>query len=125
MKYPPIAHIVNFLFLGAFVSIPIFFCLKTTSLSDDMFRLILFATFIFGVLIFADWYHIYFTNTYKSILMALITGICASVLCITAASYFNEKTIFALSTFKENSWDGSRFFLRFYVTGLGIAFSAI
>lgn len=125
MKYPPLANIVNLLFLGVFVTIPVIYCLKNASLSIDTVRLILFATFILGIVIFADWYHIYFTNTYKSIFWAFIAGISLFIICVLATSFFGNKTIIELITFREKAWQDSRFFLRFFVAGIGISTSAI
>lgn len=116
---------VNIIFLGVFVAIPVICCLKNTSLSIDTVRLILFATFMLGVVVFADWYHIYFTNTYNSIFWAFVLGISISVICVMGASFIGKKTIIELLTFKNKSWEGSRLFMRFFVAGIGIAISAI
>jgi hypothetical protein len=125
MRYPLSAHIINFLFIGMFATVPIIYCLKNTSISEETIGLILFFTFLFGVLIFADWYHIYFTNTYKSIAFAFILGIVISTICLISASIINGRTMFELLSLNIEAWKESRFFMRFFVTGAGIAVCAL
>lgn len=125
MKYPPIAHIVNIIFLGLIVASPVIYSIKAPSLPNDVVGLILFATFILGIVIFADWYHIYFTNTYKSIFLAFATGISVSIVSIVAASFFSENKIIELLSLQNESWEGSKGFFKLFITGSGIACSAI
>jgi len=125
MKYSPLAHAVNILFLALFVLVPVIYCLHDLSLSKDTVGLILFFTFMFGIIIFADWYHMYITNTFTSIILFFVLGITVAAFCVLLASFVSDHKIIELITFKAKSWEGERLFLRFYVTGVGIAVSAV
>jgi hypothetical protein len=125
MKYSLSAHIINILFIGIFAVTPIIYCFKNTSISDETFRLIFFFTFLFGALIFADWYHIYFTNTFKSIGFTCVLGVFIAAACLVIASKINDRTIFDLISFKVEAWRESHFLMRFFIVGVGIAICAM
>ncbi len=125
MKYNIATHIINILFIGMFVTIPVLYCLKSISISDETVGYVLVFTYFFGVIIFADWYYLYLSNTYKSIMFYFLLGSFISAICLFSVALLDKKPIIELLSLRVEAWEGSRFFLKFFFVGAGISISAI
>ncbi len=118
MKYSVIANSINILFLGLFLFLPIIYALNNIALSEDDARLIVVCGILFATLMFADWYHLYFTNSFKSIFSTFILGLFVTTLCISILLLTSETTIQDLISVKVGSWKGYSLLFKPFIVGI-------
>jgi uncharacterized membrane protein YidH (DUF202 family) len=67
MNYPKSANIINIAFAVTYFCLPILFALNNLHLSKDTGNFLILLGFILLALALMDWYHLYFSNTFKGI----------------------------------------------------------
>jgi hypothetical protein len=122
MNYPKSANIINIAFAVTYFCLPILFALNNLHLSKDTGNFLILLGFILLALALMDWYHLYFSNTFKGIaynfsLFSIVA--IASVLLTNMLSGFGFKQLALLSN--PDQWASYNILFRVYIVSFGIA----
>jgi hypothetical protein len=120
MRYSPIAHFVNILFLSFVFIFPFALCLHLSNLSNGGVAGVVAGCWLLGAILFADWYHWHLTDTFKGCLSAITIGMLAAGLSLFIESLMSGTTLSHLLEMSGNAWHESRLTLKFYLTGIGL-----
>jgi hypothetical protein len=119
MKYPPIVHFINILFLSAIFIFPFSLAIRLPNLSNGEVAGTILSFWALGALLFADWYHMHMTDTYKGCVLAIFVGLLSAVICLYLESSLSGNKVIELVKFSGKSWQNSRLLLKWYLAGIG------
>ena len=122
MNYPRSANIINIAFAVTYFCLPIVFALNNLHLSKETGDFLIMLGFILLALALMDWYHLYFSNTFKGIAFnfsLFSIGALASVLLTNMLSGFDFKQLALLSN--PDQWASYNILFRIYIVSFGLA----
>lgn len=120
MKYLPMAHFVNILFLSVVFIFPFALCLRLPNLSNGGVAGVIAGCWLLGAFLFADWYYWHMTDTFKGCLSAIAMGLLAAGLSLFIESLMSGTTLSQLLIMNGNAWHENKLILKFYLTGIAL-----
>ncbi len=126
MNYSARANFVNILFIALIFVAPIGYCLYDTTIPPEIGRTVIVLSFLLGAFVIADWYHMYYSNSFGGAFGAIGFGAGIAVLALVIGMALTSTPIFELALFERvEDWENIRWLLRAYVAGIGMAAAAI
>ncbi|RQW84442.1 MAG: hypothetical protein EHM79_13920 [Geobacter sp.] len=120
MKYSPIAHFINILFLGFIFIFPFVLCLHLSNLSNGGVAGVIAGCWLLGAVLFADWYYLHWTDTFKGCLSAIAIGLLVAGLSLFLESLMSDATLSQLLKMNVNAWHKNRLLMKSFVTGIAL-----
>ncbi len=126
MNYSARANFVNILFIALIFVAPIGYCLYDTTIPPEIGRTVIVLSFLLGAFVIADWYHLYYSNSFGGAFGAIGFGACIAVLALVIGMVLTSTPIYELAVFERvEDWENIGWLLRAYVAGIGMAAAAI
>lgn len=126
MRYAPLAHIVNVMFIAALFLVPLAYCLWDTSVPTDIGRTVILLSFGLSAFAIGDWYHFHYTNTFAGIRLAMALGLLLVAASALYVSWVAKASLIDVFMFSPSTlWDGHRYGLKAFLAGIGVVGTAI
>ncbi len=126
MNYSARANFVNILFITLVFVAPVGYCLYDTTIPSEVGRTVIVLSFFLGAFVIADWYHMYYSNSFGGACGAIGLGAGIAVLALVIGMALTSTPISDLARLERvEDWENVGWLLRAYVAGIGMAAAAI
>ncbi len=126
MNYSARANFLNFLFIALIFVAPISYCLYDTTIPPEIGRTVIVLSFLLGAFVIADWYHMYYSNSFGGAFGAIGFGAGIAVISLAIVVGVTGTTILELAMFERvEDWENFGWLLRAYVAGIGMSAAAV
>lgn len=126
MNYSARANFVNILFIALIFVAPIGYCLYDTTIPPEIGRTVIVLSCLLGAFVIADWYHMYYSNSFSGAFGAIGLGAGIAALALVIGMALTSTPIFELALFERvEDWENIGWLLRAYVARIGMAAAAI
>ncbi|MCK5881161.1 MAG: hypothetical protein KAG18_04740 [Sinobacterium sp.] len=126
MNYPKSANIINIAFAAIFFCLPIIIALNNVSLSKDTGNFLILLSFILLALALMDWYHLYFSNTYKGIIYNFSLFSSAALCSVLLTKFLSGYSFIQLASLTDpEQWVNYNILFKAYIVSFGIALISI
>lgn len=122
-KYSLPAQFVNIIFLALIFVTPILLGLNT-SINHEFSVLFFVICWGIGTLLLADWYHFYYTNSFKECLSSILLGLVVSATCLVFQYLNSDYSLFELSLLHLACLNNP-LLVKIYIVSLGLFCSSI
>lgn len=126
MNYSARANLVNILFIALIFVAPIGYCLYATTVPPDIGRTVIVLSSLLGAFVIADWYHMYYSNSFGGAFGAIGLGVGIAVISLAIAVGLTGTSILELAMFERvEDWENIGWLLRAYIAGIGMSAAAV